>query len=142
MPIRPAHFHDLPTISNILAEAFYDEEFMGPIMHPHRQIYPQDYHRFWEHKVSEWYWDYGHQLTVTYTVKKDDEGQSEEILTGVGDWIRYGKGWERYWGIWGKWDPRESYLRNINPRDRTRKTQDIPVCESNSRRLKSTQQAT
>ena len=110
MPIRPARLHDLPAISNILAEAFYDEEFMGPIMHPHRQSYPQDYHRFWEHKVTEWYWDYSHQLSVTYTVKKDDEGHSEEVLTGVGDWIRHGKGWERYWGVWGKWDPRESLL--------------------------------
>ncbi len=106
MPIRAARLHDLPPLSKILAEAFYDDELMGPVLHPHRQSFPQDYQRFWEHKVLEWYWDYSHQLNVTYYVKQNDKGH-EEVLTGVGDWVRHGKGWEEYWGVWGKWDPRE-----------------------------------
>ena len=129
MPIRPARVHDLPTLSNILAEAFYDEEFMGPILHPHRHSYPQDYHRFWEDKVSEWYWDYSHQLNVTYTVKEHDEGY-EEVLTGVGDWVRHGKGWEHYWSIWGKWDPREySYCLCINQVTEKKKRYPVKVFE-------------
>lgn len=103
MPLRPARTHDLPLIATIYAAAFWDEEMMGALMHPHRQKYPQDYQRYWERKVMEWYWDYSHQLVVTYTIKHT----GQEMVTGVGDWIRHGKGWERYWGLWGKWDPRQ-----------------------------------
>lgn len=105
MPIRYACAHDLPTMTNIYAAAFHDEDFMGTLMHPHRKSYPQDYHRYWEHRVREWYWDHAHQLIVTYTLKQTGD-QEEEILTGVGDWIRYGEGGERYLGILGRWDPR------------------------------------
>lgn len=42
-------------------------------------------------------------MTCTINQTRED---AEEVVTGVGDWIRYGKGWERYWGVWGEWDPR------------------------------------
>lgn len=41
MPLRRACAHDLPVIADIYAAAFYEEEFMGALMHPHRQDYPQ-----------------------------------------------------------------------------------------------------
>ena len=106
MPLRPARATDLPAISRVYATAFYDDEMMGVLMHPHRQRYPEDYHRYWENKVREWYWDYRHQLIVTYAMGETGKEQ-EEVITGVGDWIRHGKGWERYWGILGTWDPRK-----------------------------------
>lgn len=109
MPVRAARLQDLSAITTIYAAAFYNEEFMGALMHPYRQRYAQDYRRYWKQKVSEWYWDYSHQLLVSYTIKQTSKGR-EEIVTGVSDWIRYGKGWERYWGVWGKWDPRKSSL--------------------------------
>lgn len=102
MPLRTARAHDLAAISTVFATAFYEEEMMGVFMHPHRHQYPQDYHRYWANKVTEWYWDYSHQLVITYTLSS----AGEEIVTGVGDWIRHGKGCERYWGLWGNWDPR------------------------------------
>ncbi|KAL6713982.1 hypothetical protein ACLMJK_008476 [Lecanora helva] len=105
MPLRPARSNDLPIISKVYAAVFYDDDMMGALMHPYRQSHPGDYQKYWENKVREWYWDYSHQLIVTYMLKETDE-KKEEVVTGVGDWIRYGKGWERYWGVWGKWDPR------------------------------------
>lgn len=105
MPLRPARLQDLPTITTIYAAAFYDEEMMGVLMHPHRQTYPQDYRRYWEARVSEWYWDYRHQVVVTYFVEGRGE-EKKEVVTGAGDWIRYGRGWGGYWGVCGKWDPR------------------------------------
>lgn len=105
MPFRLARQNDLPAIAIIFDAAFFDEEFMGALMHPYRHNYPQDFRRYWKEKVIEWYWDYSHQLVVTYTIKQTAGGE-EEVVTGVGDWIRHGKGWETYWGLWGKWDPR------------------------------------
>lgn len=116
MPLRLAHADDLPVITTIFAAAFHDEEVIGAFMHPHRQTYPQDYRRYWEHQVMEWYWDYSHQLVVTYTVKHTNEGKGGEVVTGVGDWLRYGKGWNRCWGVLGKWDPRESVVLELSER--------------------------
>ena len=108
MPLRPAHVHDLAAISGIFADAFWSERVMGELMHPHRAAYPRDYRRFWKRSVIEWYWDYSHQLVVMYVTKPTDDGKEEDILVGVADWERYGKGWERYWGLWGTWDLRKS----------------------------------
>jgi hypothetical protein len=114
MPLRPACADDLSAITATYAAAFYDEEFVGALMHPQRQAYPQDYHRYWEDNVTEWYWDYSHQLMVTYTIEQTGEDK-REVVTGVGDWIRHGQGWEGYWGVWGKWDPRESMPLIVRP---------------------------
>ena len=105
MPLRFAQAKDIPDLARIFAAAFQDDEMMGGHLHPHRQEYPNDYRRYWEEKSTEWYWDYSHQIVVTYTSKPAVKGE-EEVLTGVGDWIRNGKGWERYWGVWGTLDPR------------------------------------
>jgi len=92
MSPRAAHLDDLPAISAIYADAFSSERVMGELMHPYRKAFPQDYRQFWRQKVMEWYWDYGHQLLVTYTIKQSDDGQAREILTGVADWMRHGNG--------------------------------------------------
>ncbi|KAL9012021.1 MAG: hypothetical protein Q9173_003183 [Seirophora scorigena] len=95
----------------LYAAAFYDEDVMGVLMHPHRGDYPQDYQRYWRDKVEEWYWDYSHQRLVTYTIKQTDKGE-EETVTGLGDWLRHGHGWQRHWELWPSWDPREFSLIN------------------------------
>lgn len=45
---------------------------------------------------------------VSYEMKPTRDGDEEQVLTGVADWIRHGEGWERLWGIWAWWDPRKS----------------------------------
>ena len=107
MPLRRARIHDLGTISVMFADAFWSERVMGELMHPHRATYPEDYRRFWKRSVIEWYWDYSHQLVVIYVTKPTGDGKEKNILVGVADWERYGKGWERYWGLWGSWDLRK-----------------------------------
>ncbi|KAL8641134.1 MAG: hypothetical protein Q9228_002016 [Teloschistes exilis] len=102
MPLRKAHRGDLPAIAEIYAAAFYDDELLGSLLHPHRHSYPSHYHRYWEHRVTEWYWDYQHQLIVTYTLTSS----GGENVTGVADWKRFGDGWEKYWGIWAPLDLR------------------------------------
>ncbi|KAL8991968.1 MAG: hypothetical protein Q9169_007488 [Polycauliona sp. 2 TL-2023] len=105
MPLRLAQRRDLPTIASIYAAAFWNEEVQGQLMHPYRQEHPQDFLRFWTHKVEEWYWSYRHQMIVSYETKQTSDGNEEQMLTGVADWIRHGDGWEHLWGVWGWWDP-------------------------------------
>lgn len=99
MLLRTARIHDLTAISAIFADAFWSERIMGELMHPHRAAHPGDYRRFWKWNVLAWYWDYSHQLVVMYVTKPTDDGKEEDILVGVADRERYGKGWERYWGL-------------------------------------------
>ena len=106
-PLRSAGVNDLAAISTIFADAFWSERVMGELMHPHRAVHPGDYWLFWKRSVVEWYWDYSHQLVVTYVTKPTDDGKEVHILVGVADWERYGKDWERYWGLWGTWDLRK-----------------------------------
>ncbi|KAL8693052.1 MAG: hypothetical protein Q9224_003835 [Gallowayella concinna] len=108
MPLRRAQQRDLPTIAVIYAAAFWDERVMGELLHPHREAFPQDYLRFWQQQIEQWYWSYSHQIIVSYGLPKSEGGVEEEFLTGVADWIRHGQGWERYGGVWGWWD-----LRNV-----------------------------
>ncbi|KAL8688049.1 MAG: hypothetical protein Q9218_005938 [Villophora microphyllina] len=109
MPFRKAHLGDLPIITSIFAAAFYGEEMIGLLLHPYRHPYLSDYMRYWNHKVVEWYWNYSHQLVVTYT----HTPAGDETVTGVADWTRYGEDWEHYWGVWGTWDPRNLITKAI-----------------------------
>ncbi|KAL8815942.1 MAG: hypothetical protein Q9223_004977 [Gallowayella weberi] len=117
MPLRTARHHDLFTIAVIYAAAFWDERVIGELMHPHRQTFPQDYLRYWQQQVAEWYWSYSHQIVVSYELRKSEKNFEEEVLTGVADWIRYGQGWEQYWGIWGWWDFRNVLHRFVMARN-------------------------
>lgn len=108
MTIRPAIFTDLPLISSIYAASFSDEEVVGGIMHPQRHLYPQDFVEFWRRRVWENYWDYSHKFVVFYLDGKGEHDEEKEgtddVLVGVADWQRMGRGWEGVWGAWGWWD--------------------------------------
>ena len=107
MALRLAQAREIPIIATIYAAAFWNEHVMGRLMHPYRGDYPDDYLRYWMQRVTEWYWDYSHQLVVTYNSNPSAVRESQATITGVADWIRYGDNWENIWGIRGRWDPRK-----------------------------------
>ncbi|KAI4169313.1 MAG: hypothetical protein LQ343_005811 [Gyalolechia ehrenbergii] len=125
MPLRIASTRDLPSIAAIFAAAFWHERIIGEVMHPYRENFPNDFRRFWRHQVEEWYWNYSHQLVVAYTVRQNEMGQDEEVLTGVADWIRFGKDCERLWDVWGWWD-----LRKLSLSSRRRAAQYVSIGNS------------
>ena len=126
MPLRKAHRRDLPRIASTYAAAFWDEEVMGKLIHPYRQEHPQDFLRYWRHEVAEWYWSYSHQIMVSYETRQTRDGDEEQVLTGVADWIRHGEGWERLWGIWASWDPRKSFSPPLGKFDLDTKEETFP----------------
>lgn len=108
MPLRRASLRDVDVISSIYAASFWDEEFIGDLMHPYRHQYPQDYADLWRRRVLESYWDYGHKMMVFYldgNEESGDDGGNRKAcevgsVVGVADWHRMGTGWEKLWGVW------------------------------------------
>lgn len=105
MVIRLARQSDLPSISKILAIGFHDEEVAGPILHPYRIQYPNDYLTFWRRRTFVSFWDYSRAFLVSC---ENDEKTGKELVVGVAEWTRVGLGWEKLWKLWGPLDPSKS----------------------------------
>jgi hypothetical protein len=98
--LRAARTTDLTTIARIWASAFFDDEIIGQIMHPHRAQYPDDVYYFLLRGIRERFWDWRHQFIVATTTE-----EGEEKIVGAADWRRLGKGGERM-ELW-RVDPRK-----------------------------------
>jgi hypothetical protein len=95
--LRPATLSDLSSIAGVWAAAFFDDEIIGEIMHPHRNKYPDDVYWFLLRGIRERFWDWRHQFMVVTNGGK---------VVGAADWRRLGKGGAKR-ELW-KADPRES----------------------------------
>lgn len=86
MPLRAATYADLLPASKILSAAFFNEDFFGQTVHPHRHEYPDDMYLFFLRNLRE---DYlggpNEHLIVTY---KADVSGKEECITGFAHWQR------------------------------------------------------
>jgi hypothetical protein len=106
MPIRLARLSELGPISKICAASFYDEE-LNDYMFPHRKQYPDDYVRVWKEMVVKNWWDYNKIWVVNY--EEAPAEKSGELITGVAEWGKGGKGSDRLWGVVRWWDPSEFF---------------------------------
>lgn len=86
--MRLAQLSDLTSIARVWHRAFFDDEIIGEIMHPHRKEHPEDVYWFLLRGIRERFWDWRHQFWVVVT---NDENGSEKIA-GAADWRRLGKG--------------------------------------------------
>lgn len=86
--LREARFSDLNSIAHVWHKAFFDDEIIGDIMHPHRQEYPEDVYWFLLRGIRERFWNWRHRFLVVVT---EDEHGIEQIV-GAADWRRLGKG--------------------------------------------------
>ncbi|CAN9146449.1 unnamed protein product [Alternaria alternata] len=83
--LRAAGILDLSAIATVWTAAFFDDEIIGEIMHPHRKDYPDDVYWFLLRGIRERFWDWRHQFIVV-----TDNGK----VVGAADWRRLGKGGE------------------------------------------------
>lgn len=83
--LRAAGILDLYAIATVWTAAFFDDEIIGEIMHPHRKDYPDDVYWFLLRGIRERFWDWRHQFIVV-----TDNGK----VVGAADWRRLGKGGE------------------------------------------------
>lgn len=86
--IRDASHGDLPRIAHVLAQAFWDDNLFGDLIHPHREEYPRDMKLYWLRRSRISFWDYRWKLLVA--VDKDDRGR--EVVVGCAQWSRLGEG--------------------------------------------------
>ena len=88
MHLRTAQLSDLPAIARVWHAAFFDDEIIGDMMHPHRKEHPEDVYWFLLRGLRERYWDWRHQFIVVVT--KEENGG--ERVVGAADWRRLGEG--------------------------------------------------
>jgi hypothetical protein len=84
MAIRKAHRGDLRVIAEVLAAAFLNEELFGDLMHPKRHEYPEDFIRFFEHRIWTHWFEYQRTILVS-------EDPVSGKVVGVADWERQGE---------------------------------------------------
>ncbi|KEF57534.1 uncharacterized protein A1O9_05451 [Exophiala aquamarina CBS 119918] len=132
MPVRPATKADLPIMAAIMAASFGPDPLFQ-VMFPHQSQHPEAFlQAFEEYLWLSWY-DYGRCLLVSYHKTSTEASQSQQygkteekaretepllfrnarlivrknqVLTGVAELERVGRGWEHIYGIWGLLDPR------------------------------------
>lgn len=88
--LRLAQLSDLPGIARVWHAAFFDDEIIGKLMHPHRDQHPEDVYWFLLRGLRERFWDWRHQFVVA-TVEED----GQERIAGAADWRRLGEGGKR-----------------------------------------------
>ncbi|KAI4690266.1 hypothetical protein J4E81_007418 [Alternaria sp. BMP 2799] len=93
--LRPARLSDLSAIATVWTAAFFDDEIIGELMHPHRDEYPDDVYWFLLRGIRERFWDWRHRFMVV-----TDDGK----VVGAADWRRLGRGGEKM--ELGRGDPR------------------------------------
>ncbi|KAH8729019.1 hypothetical protein GQ44DRAFT_737198 [Phaeosphaeriaceae sp. PMI808] len=97
----PARFADLSSIARVWTSAFFDDEIIGEIMHPHRKKYPEDVYWFLLRGIRERFWDYRHRFIV---VTLNDEFGQQDRIVGAAEWRRLGNGGKKM-ELWSL-DPR------------------------------------
>jgi hypothetical protein len=85
--LRAAGLGDVTAIARVWTSAFFDDEIIGHLMHPHRIDYPDDVYWFLLRGIRERFWDWRHQFIVAV----DEKGK----VVGAADWRRLGKGGEK-----------------------------------------------
>lgn len=86
MPVRPAMWADLKPAARIAALAFWEDEFMGDRLNPHRAKHPKSYERFFLHDLYESYYETRTRMLVSYPSNQSDR------ITGMAIWSRMGDG--------------------------------------------------
>ncbi|KAF2473756.1 uncharacterized protein BDR25DRAFT_332556 [Lindgomyces ingoldianus] len=84
---RYACLSDLPSIARCWFDAFFDDEVIGDIMHPHRKQFPEDVYWFLLRGIRERFWDWRHQFIVVVMAEN-----GKEKVIGAADWRRIGDG--------------------------------------------------
>lgn len=99
--LRDARYSELPEIAHVMAQAFWEDNLFGELIHPHRNEHPDDVDLYWLRQARVNFWDYRWKWLVAVT--KDDSGQ--DVIAGIAQWARLGEGGRKLecWAL----DPRE-----------------------------------
>ncbi|KAG9667029.1 hypothetical protein KCU99_g9426, partial [Aureobasidium melanogenum] len=86
MPVRPATWVDLKPGARIAALAFWEDEFLGAALHPHRAKHSKGFERFFLHDLYRDYHEARTRILVSFPRNQPD------TITGMAVWSRLGNG--------------------------------------------------
>ena len=86
--LREARFSEQAQVGRVCAAAFWNDELFGKLIHPHREEFPADNDFYWSRRSQVSWWDYRHRCMVTTAT----DATGKELVTGVAQWVRLGKG--------------------------------------------------
>ncbi|KAI8931136.1 hypothetical protein NX059_011490 [Plenodomus lindquistii] len=98
MRVRSARPSDEPAMAAVCARAFFNESFLGNVLHPRRHEYPQDVNIFWHEWIRR---EWANQRSKVFVATITDEHEHEKVV-GVAIWERKGddKGAQRVMKEW------------------------------------------
>ncbi|KAK6005939.1 hypothetical protein QM012_007581 [Aureobasidium pullulans] len=86
MPVRPAKWTDIKPAACTAALAFWEDEFLGGCLHPHRAKHPRSFERWFLYDLYDNYFDARTRMMVSYPSDRPDR------ITGMAVWSRSGDG--------------------------------------------------
>lgn len=86
--LRDARYSELPRVAHVLAQAFWEDNLFGQLIHPHRNEYPDDVDLYWLRRARVNFWDNRRR----WLVATDKDKNGKELIIGVAQWERLGEG--------------------------------------------------
>jgi len=120
--LRDARYSELPEIANVMAQAFWNDNLFGDLIHPHRAQHPDDMDLYWLRRSRVTFWNWRWKFLVA--VSKDAEGK--EVIAGVAQWGRLGDG-GKVMDLWTL-DPKSSYTPLLLRYEYTQAAMARPSC--------------
>lgn len=100
LKLRDARYSELPEISHVMAQAFWEDNLFGDLVHPRRSKYPRDFDLYWLRRARVNFWDYRWKWLVAV----DSDVDGNEVIVGAAQWARLGEGGRKMECLW--LDPR------------------------------------
>ncbi|KAK3068145.1 hypothetical protein LTR53_014517 [Teratosphaeriaceae sp. CCFEE 6253] len=73
MPVRRATQDDFLPMSKLAAQAFFDDELFGDVIHPHRDRYPEDTYLYWLARLRQNWGDPNQHFFISTVDGHDEE---------------------------------------------------------------------
>lgn len=77
--LRPAVYGDLVRIGHVAGRAFFDDNILGDMVHPHKGQFPNDMDLYWSRRARVNFWDYRWKQVVATC--HDDKGN--DVVVGI-----------------------------------------------------------
>jgi hypothetical protein len=88
MPVRHASRADIPAMATVVSLAYNDQPLFD-LLHPHRNIYPEDWRAHWESDFRQRMNDPSKVLLVCEDIGDGEEGNGS--IVGICCWQRLGE---------------------------------------------------
>lgn len=91
--LRDARYLELPAVAHVMAQAFWEDNLFGELIHPNREQFSDDVDLYWLRRARVNFWDYRWKWLVAVAPNpRSGPGEQPEIVVGIAQWARLGDG--------------------------------------------------